>query len=110
MKKIKIFFAIFVSLLLAFPPSALAEAIATITYIEGRADRLQQDGERYLPVVIGEEISVGDKIRTKSYSKAEITFADNSVVRLGDSSQIKVKEYEVDGEGRRKKGTIDLDR
>ena len=110
MKKINLFLILLLSFLLVFPPNVLAEVIGTISYIEGRVDRLGHEGDAYLPLVVGEEISPGDLIRTKSYSKAEITFKDDSIVRLGDSSQIRVKDYSIDENGYRETAVIDLDR
>lgn len=110
MKKIKWFLVILLSLLLVIPPNALAEIVGTITYTEGRVDKLEAGGKGYVPVIAGDKVSSGDAIRTKSYSKAEITFDDDSIVRLGGSSQIKVKEYDIDELGQRKKGVIELDR
>ncbi len=110
MKSIKLVVAVAVSLLLAFPMSVLADVVGTVTCIEGRVDRLDIEGDKYLPLVVGEDISVGDAIRTKSFSKMEISFEDNSVVQLGDSSQIRIKDYTVGDDGYRKSSAIDLDR
>jgi len=109
MKNLKIF-PIVVLTLIAFTGNGFAQAAGILTYIEGRVDKKTKDSQGYLPLVVGENISVGDAIRTKSYSKAEITFKDGSVVRIADNSQIRVKEYEVDEFGMREKGVIHLDR
>ena len=49
MKKTKITVAIALSILLAFPPNALAEVIGKITYAEGRVDRRPPGSGDYLP-------------------------------------------------------------
>lgn len=64
--------------------------IGQITYVEGRVDRIA--GADYLPVVRQENISVGDTIRTKSFSRAEIVFSDKSVLRIGENSQVQVRD------------------
>ncbi|RKY40950.1 MAG: hypothetical protein DRP85_07560 [Candidatus Makaraimicrobium thalassicum] len=110
MKKIKLIPVILLSIMLVFPPNALAGPVGAITFIEGRVDRLAQGGDAYIPVRAGEEISTGDVIRTKSYSKAEITFSDDSVVRMGDTSLIRVRDYAVGEDGYRRAGVIDVDR
>ncbi|MCK4851524.1 MAG: FecR domain-containing protein, partial [Candidatus Omnitrophica bacterium] len=43
-------------------------------------------------------------------SKAEITFNDGSIVRMGNTSQVRVKDYVVDNDGFRKSAVLDLER
>ena len=76
MKIMKKTVGLVLALLMAFPPNVIAETVGTITYLEGRVDKLGKDGSTYVPVTAGEQVSTGDVLRTKSYSKAEITFAD----------------------------------
>ncbi|HNX91420.1 MAG TPA: FecR domain-containing protein, partial [Candidatus Omnitrophota bacterium] len=110
MKMIKKAVGLILAMLLAFPPNVIAETVGTISYIEGRVDRLAKDGKSYLPVAAGEQVSTGDVLRTKSSSKAEITFTDKSVVRMSDGTQIKVSDYLVGQDGYRKNAVIDLER
>ncbi|MDD5218512.1 MAG: FecR family protein [Candidatus Omnitrophica bacterium] len=110
MKKFSILLGIGIAIAAMQCPSALAGAIGTITYAEGRVDRAASGTQSYFPSVVGEEVSVGDLVRTKSYAKAEITFNDGSVVKLGGSSHIQIQAYEVNDKGSRTQGTIRLDR
>ncbi|NQT22315.1 MAG: FecR domain-containing protein [Candidatus Omnitrophica bacterium] len=110
MKKTKIILALWLAVFLIIPPNVMAEAVGAITYIEGRVDIFSADGDRFIPAVVGDKVTSGDSIRTKSYSKAEITFDDESVVQIADTSKITVREYEIDEAGNRKKGVIDLAR
>ncbi|MFH1996529.1 MAG: FecR family protein [Candidatus Omnitrophota bacterium] len=110
MKRLTSLVSIVLSVLLIVPPAALADIIGTITYVEGRVDRLDPASGKYFPVVAGETISENDTLRTKSYSKAEISLNDKSVVRMAPSTRIQVPEYKIDENGLRKKGVINLDR
>jgi len=110
MKKINFMTVIVLSVFLVFPPNVLAEAVGTVTCIEGRVDRLVPGEEAYSPLKIGEEVSVGDTLRTKSHSKATVTFMDDSRLQLGDSSQVAIKDYRIGAAGMRESGVIDLDR
>jgi len=87
-----------------------AEIVGRITYIEGRVDCLKDEAIGFTPGVIGQEMSVGDRIRTKSYSKAEVSFKDGSLIRIGGSSCAAIDRYELDNSGARVYGAIELDR
>ncbi|MFH1790445.1 MAG: FecR family protein [Candidatus Omnitrophota bacterium] len=91
-------------------PAFSDTAVGKITYVEGRVDGHKAGDAAYFPLIAGEEVCGGDVVRTKSYSKAEITFNDGSVLRLGASSQVRVKEYGVSEAGDREKALVQLDR
>jgi hypothetical protein len=106
MKKILIFvFSILISV-----PCVFAGEVGTITYVEGRVDLSQQGAGIAAPVRDGDKISVGDAIRTKSDSKAEVTFLDRSKLRLAQNSRAEVADYQLDKDNKRKTATIKLDR
>jgi len=110
MKKINILLIVLLAFSLVFPPSLLAEVVGTVTSIEGRVDKRTIGTSDYLPVVVGDEVSIGDALRTKSYSKAAVSFKDDSVLHIGDASQVEVKDYVIGEDGYRKTADIDLDR
>jgi len=86
-----------------------ADAVGTVTYMEGRADIYESAKGEYLPLVVGDKIALDDAVRTKSYSKAEVTLDDGSVLRIGSNSKVSVNKYDiVDGE--RKMCLINLER
>ncbi|MEK6539642.1 MAG: hypothetical protein AABZ21_03255, partial [Deltaproteobacteria bacterium] len=59
-----------------------AEAIGKITAVEGNVDIMKPGQERVIPVRLLEPVSEGDIVRTKRSGKAEITFDDESIIRL----------------------------
>jgi len=110
MKTVNVFFAVVLSVLLVVGPTVLAESCGKITYIEGRVDKKAAGEKQYFPALVGDEVGVGDTIRTKTYSKTELLFDDESLVRLADSSQVNVKEYDIADTGYRKNAVLSLTR
>jgi len=99
-------------LLIALFSRAYAQApipIGTITFIEGISDIVRNNQE---PFFVGESqpIYVNDRIRTKSYSKIEITFADKSVLKLAPSSCVSIEEYRLNDKKIRELAHISLTR
>lgn len=86
----------FVFLFLIAPTGAFAGDAGTISYAEGRVDLLRQNGETAVSLREGDIVAVGDAVRTKSNSRAEITFNDKSVLRLAQNSKAIVKDYAID--------------
>ena len=70
------------------------------TYVEGRVDVLHSDTSYALQVVRGEGLNPGDTVRTKSFSRAEITFNDGSILRLAPDTRALVEQYDCDGQKR----------
>src|SRR5688572_15884265 len=63
------------------PAPAVAEpaSIGQFSFLEGRVDRKSAGRQEYLPVLKGEPVYTGDTLRTKGYSRAEMTFNDQSI-------------------------------
>lgn len=108
-KCIKRFFAVVLSIFISCP-YVFAGEVGVITSVEGRVDVLRVNSETAAPLREGEAISVGDAIRTKSNSKAEVTFNDKSILRLAHNSRVEVKDYQLDKNNNRKTANIMLDR
>ncbi|MCX5705377.1 MAG: FecR domain-containing protein [Candidatus Omnitrophica bacterium] len=92
-----------------FSSSAFAQEVGRVTYVEGRVDMLKAGAKEAVMIKADEPVSVGDFIRTKSDSKAEIVFNDESVVRVAQNSRLQVKDYQLSGD-KRKTATILLER
>jgi|GEM_PF-6999217 hypothetical protein len=86
---------------------ALAEAVGRFTAIEGRVDVLRPGEKRASPVALGAAVSEGDIVRTKSDSFAEITFSDDTVLKLTQSTRVEIKEYLLSG-NKRQNGALKL--
>ncbi|MBI9082536.1 MAG: FecR domain-containing protein [Desulfobacterales bacterium] len=91
----KRFFIITVAVLFIFSTGmAFGSPVGKFTAVKGMVDLTAPDGS-LREVKMGDPVSVGDIVRTKSKSTAEITFADDSVVRLARNSRLQINEYMI---------------
>ncbi len=67
--------------------------IGKVTFAEGRVDVLRGGNLPSKPLQVNDPIFEKDTVRTKSMSKAEITFKDGNVLRLAQSTRIDISEY-----------------
>lgn len=113
MRKVQVLVGVF--LLLAVHGFSYAQApvsagvIGSITFLEGVSD-IARDNRNAEFVKEKEPVYINDIIRTKSYSKAEITFLDKSVLRLAPDTSISLEEYRIGGDNRREFSRIKLSR
>ncbi len=84
------------------PERVVAEVVGSFTFVRGRVDILRVGEKRAVSVKAGDEVSVGDIVRTKSRSRAQITFKDGSRLNIAQRSRVEIKEFmfEPDGEKR----------
>lgn len=73
--------------------SAYAQVAGKITSVQGRVDILRKGAEAAVTLNLGDAVSIGDVVRTKSDGKVEITFVDNSVMSVGPKSRLGIDEY-----------------
>jgi len=92
-----IFFMAFLTVLIMFPGVALSEPVGTFTYIKGSVD-ITAPGMKAVPARKGDDVNVGDIIRTKTNSKAEIALIDGSILRFAEKSRVEINEYIVEKE------------
>ena len=92
-------YTICVTILTLLPLVAQAAPIGEFSKVEGRVD-ITSPGGSARPVETGDVVSVGDIIRTKSGSKAEITFIDESIIRIAQRSRVEIDEYMVEEDNR----------
>ena len=85
-----------------------AEPVGKFTGLEGRVDILKEGKLPATPANMSGHVFLKDIIRTKSNSKAEITFNDNTVLRIAQRSRIDIGEYFTDDDAG--KGVIKLQR
>ncbi|MEA3428354.1 MAG: FecR domain-containing protein, partial [Thermodesulfobacteriota bacterium] len=100
-----VFFMILLFLLNPLCLSAQAKTVGKFSKVEGRVD-ITRLGAPAILVHKGDEVGVGDIIRVKSKSKAEIIFGDGGILRIAQKSRVKIDEYIMEEE--RKKGIFNL--
>ncbi len=72
------------------------EVVGRLTQVEGRVDMLKGGQLPANPAKLQDPVALGDVIRTKSLSKASITFVDNTVITVSPESRIVIEEYMFD--------------
>ncbi|MHB8417384.1 MAG: FecR family protein [Myxococcales bacterium] len=80
--------------------AALAAGGGTVSYLTGSAE-ITHAG-RTGALAQGGPVEAGDVVATGTASRLELTFADRSVVRLGPSSKLTVREAALEGAGQKK--------
>ena len=70
-----------------------AEAVGKFTHIEGKVDILREGAFPAITVKVQDQVYPRDIVRTKSASKAEIIFKDNTVLQIAQRSRIDISEY-----------------
>lgn len=85
-----------VGLLLAWPALSLAEVVGHLTQVEGRVELLKGGKLPAVEVKAQDGVEPGDVLRTKSLSKAQITFLDNTTVTISPEARIAIEEYMFD--------------
>jgi len=93
--KTKIFIFTFFIHFLFLTGFALAVPVGEFTDVRGRVD-VTVTGEEARPANLGDKVNVGDIVRTKSESTAEITLVDENIVRLSPATRLEISEYLVD--------------
>ncbi|MGB8990935.1 MAG: FecR family protein [Desulfobaccales bacterium] len=91
------------ALTLAGTVGAGAAVVGRLTQVEGRVNLLKGGNLPAITVKTGDPVEPGDVVRTKSLSRAQITFIDNSTLTISPESRIAIAEYLVDpAQGKRR--------
>jgi len=90
-------------------PSDAQEVIGVISSLEGVAD-IARDSHEAAFIKESDPVYLNDRIRTKSYSKVEITFNDKSVVKLAPNTCLIVDEFKLDDKKKRELAEFKLTR
>ncbi|MCX5888168.1 MAG: FecR family protein [Deltaproteobacteria bacterium] len=76
--------------------AAPAEVVGRLTLVEGRVDLLKGGQLPANAAKLEDPVELGDVLRTKSLSKANITFVDSTVITISPESRIAIEEYMFD--------------
>ncbi|HBO84099.1 MAG TPA: hypothetical protein DD641_03820, partial [Deltaproteobacteria bacterium] len=95
-------------IMILLPSLAFAEVVGYFSKIEGRVDILRVGADTAVSVRIGDPVSMGDIVRTKSDGKAEIIFKDETSVRLAPDTRVRIDEYTFNPDNTRNKGVLNL--
>ncbi len=78
-------------------PVAQAAPVGTFLQVEGRVDILKGGKLPATAVKVQDAVDVGDVVRTKSMSRAQIKFVDDTVLTMAPESRVTIEKYMFDG-------------
>jgi hypothetical protein len=78
---------------LVLPLAARAAAVGHFVQVEGEVDVLRQGKLPAVPAKVQDRVEPGDVIRTKSKSRAQLKFVDDSVLTLAPESRLSVADF-----------------
>lgn len=96
------------AVLLTYASVAGAAAVGRFTLVEGRVDLLKDGNLPAVPVKVDDAVGSGDVIRTKSLSRAQITFIDNSTLTISPESRIAIEEFTFDAAQNKRSAVLKL--
>ena len=85
-----------------------ADIVGHITKAEGRVEFLKQGKLPVTTAKVNDGVEVGDVLRTKSLSRAQITFMDNTTVTLSPESRIAIEAYMFDAAKKKRNAVLQL--
>jgi FecR protein len=91
------------ALMLIVSSVAGAGVVGHVTLMEGRVDLLKGGNLPAIAVKVGDTVEPGDVIRTKSLSKAQITFIDDSTLTLSPEARLAIEDFKFEpSQGKRR--------
>jgi hypothetical protein len=81
---------------LGFPWGVGAAQVGRFIQVEGEVDLLKAGKLPTLPVKVEDPVQPGDVIRTKSGSRAQVKFIDDSLITIAPGSRVAIEEYLYD--------------
>jgi hypothetical protein len=91
------------ALMLIFSSVTGAEVVGRLTQLEGRVDILKGGKLPAIPLKLNDTVEPGDVIRTKSRSKGQVKFIDDSSLSLSPSARFAIEEFTFEpGRGKRR--------
>jgi hypothetical protein len=96
------------AVLLIYATVAGAATVGRFTLVEGRVDLLKDGNLPAIVVKVDDAVGSGDVIRTKSLSRARITFIDNSTLTISPESRIAIEEFTFDAAQNKRSAVLKL--
>lgn len=88
-----------ITLLVLMAGSLQASVVGEVTKTEGTPEVLRTTSNDWAPIKTGDEVSVGDQLRTRAATKMEIKLQDGSVLILGENTLVTVDEQTLRSSG-----------
>jgi uncharacterized membrane protein YgcG len=87
---------------------AQADVVGRLTQVEGRVDLMRGGQLPATQVKVDDGVQPGDVLRTKSLSKAQITFIDNSTLTISPESRVGIEAYMFDSAQNKRNAVLQL--
>jgi hypothetical protein len=84
------------ALIMLIPSLVVAAPVGRFTQVEGQVGLLKQGKLPAVVAKVQDGVEPGDMVRTKSRSRAQITFVDDTILTLAPESRITVADYMYD--------------
>jgi hypothetical protein len=88
--------------------SAQADVVGRLTQVEGRVDILRDGKLPAIQVKLNDGVQTGDILRTKSMSKAQVTFIDDSTLTISPESRVGIENYMFDSSKNKRNAVVQL--
>ncbi|MGO9620294.1 MAG: FecR domain-containing protein [Desulfobaccales bacterium] len=99
---------VLVALALGLPLVAQAVPVGRFVQVEGSVDLMKGGKFPAVPVKVQDEVEQGDAVRTKSLSKAQIRFVDDTVLAIASESRVAIDEYVYDAAKSKRQATVEI--
>ncbi len=93
---------------LGLPLAAQAVPVGRFVEVEGSVDLMKGGKFPAVPVKVQDEVNQGDAVRTKSLSKAQIRFVDDTVLAVAPESRVAIDEYIYDAAKNKRQATVEV--
>lgn len=97
-----------VILSLWLPPGLGAEVIGRLTQVEGQVDLLKQGKLPAVPLKVQDGVEPGDVIRTKSQSRAQVAFVDETTLTIAPGSRVAIEAFMFDPDKGQRQGVLQV--
>jgi hypothetical protein len=87
---------------------AQAEVVGHLTLMKGRVDILRGGQLPATPAKVNDGVQTSDVIRSRSASKAQITFIDKSTLTIGPESRVAIEAYMFDAAKQKRNAVLQL--
>ena len=99
---------VLVALALGLPLVAQAVPVGRFVQVEGSVDLMKGGKFPAVPVKLQDQVEQGDAVRTKSLSRAQIQFLDDTTLTLAPESRVAIDEYIYDAAKSKRQATVEL--
>ena len=97
-----------IALGLVLPSGGEAAVVGHFTEVEGRVDLMKAGNLPALPVKVQDGIEPGDVVRTKSLSRAQLKFVDDTVLTISPESRVAIEKYMYDGQKGQRQAVLEI--